>query len=239
MSLNTLACDLSTLGVAALPAARLKASLSPSALSAMERLSESFAHLSQDRHMGDGGTYRFRRYSRYSVAWNGEGFVWSSLAGNSINQSIHDNPLNGGVRRTFEPLSPEVAESPLLRELLAHDADLLRHLDPSLFEKPVTVGVHQVRIVALPESQGKPTPEGIHRDSERYTFQHFWSRSGVEGGEFRAYDQEQSLVFQWLQSETLDSALFEGATWHSATPIRCLPGVERGYRDIFLIDFDR
>jgi hypothetical protein len=101
------------------------------------------------------------------------------------------------------------------------------------------VGVHQVRIVARGQSTGLPTPEGIHRDRERFTFQHFMARHNVVGGEFRAYDQQKTLCFAWLQEDCLDTVMFEGTTWHSATPIAARDPHGEGYRDIFLIDFDR
>ena len=188
--------------------------------------------------MGDGGRYRFRRFSRFLAKVENAEVGLEHLQGSSILQSIEDNPLNGGVERTFEPLEAEISSSLLLRELIAHDIRVIQTVDSRLFGEPVVVGVHQGRIVALPESLGRPTPEGVHRDAEAYTFQHFWHRDGIQGGEFSAYDENKNQVFRWLQTERLDSVLFTGTTWHSASPISCLGDSERGYRDIFLIDFN-
>ena len=115
--------------------------------------------------MGDGGRYRFRRFSRFLAKVENAEVGLEHLQGSSILQSIEDNPLNGGVERTFEPLEAEISSSLLLRELIAHDIRVIQTVDSRLFGEPVVVGVHQGRIVALPESLGRPTPEGVHRDA--------------------------------------------------------------------------
>lgn len=229
--------ELESSGYLALPADRLKASLGSEAIAAYPELAESFSRLVADRFMGDGGSYRLRRYDRYLLSPEAPGKL-SLVGDHSILQSLEDNPLNGGVKRTFEPLEQSVRDNVLMRALIDHDIEIVSRVEPSFLEKPVFVGVHQVRIVALPEVEGKPSPEGIHRDAERFTFQHMWARNAVDGGEFRVYDEDKTERFAWLQTEPLDSILFQGTTWHGATPIRCQPGSEKGWRDIFLIDFD-
>lgn len=208
----------------------------------LEQLPEilsSFGRLVPDQHMGDGGTYRNRAYSRFLLRAEINGFQLEPLDGHSIFQTLQDNALNGGVLRTYAPLAPEVSESALLRALVLEDAKHAYACEPSLMDHPIQVGVHQVRIVARSGIPGLPTPEGVHRDSERFTFQHFCHRSDIEGGEFRAYNQQKELRFQWLQTDCLDTVMFEGTTWHSATPVACTLPSSEGYRDIFLIDFDR
>jgi hypothetical protein len=188
--------------------------------------------------MGDGGRYRFRRFSRFTAVRTEHGWEVAVSEGHSILQSKEDNPLNGGVLRTYEPLESVILECPLLLALIQHDIEIVERLEPELFRLPVAIGVHQVRIAAQGQTPGKPTPEGIHRDAERFTFQHYWDRSGIVGGEFVAYDENKNQVFRWLQTERFDSVLFTGTTWHSATPIRCLDETQEGFRDIFLIDFN-
>lgn len=226
-------------GFVALASADVLQGMSERARAQFDFVEGTFDDLVQDTQMGDGGRYRFRRYSRFLLSRSQAGeLVLLPLRGHSIHQSVEDNPLNGGVTRTFEPLTEELAESDFLKELLLQDAEIVARLDPELLAGQVAVGVHQVRIVATVQAEGKPAPEGIHRDSERFTFQHFWSREAVKGGEFVAYDQEKTESFRWLQRERLDSVLFFGTTWHSATPITCREGEAKGSRDIFLVDFD-
>ena len=225
-------------GFAVLVASSVEGRLSAEARKEMPQVEASFHHLVRDTQMADGGTYRFRRYGRFLARKSAHGFDFTPLSGHSIYQEVRDNPLNGGVTRTFEPLSQEINRGHFLHSLMSVDAELLASHEPELFDGDVVVGVHQVRIVARPENQGMPTPEGIHRDAERYTFQHFWSRTQADGGVFVAYDSDKKERFRWLQQNRLDSVLFKGTTWHSATPIVCELGAREGYRDIFLIDFD-
>lgn len=228
-----------SLGYAPIASHSVKQGLTEKALAELELVEQTFENLVQDSQMGDGGRYRFRRYSRFRLGIDRGGAPsLQPLDGSSIHQSIEDNPLNGGVTRTFEPLDHGLVKSSFLRELVLQDARVVLELDTELGSASVVVGVHQVRIVATQVEAGKPAPEGVHRDAERFTFQHFWDRRAVEGGEFIAYDANRKEVFRWLQTQRLDSVLFRGSTWHSATPICCRPGFERGHRDIFLVDFD-
>lgn len=190
-----------------------------------DELLASWEQLVQDPHMADGGTYRFRRYSR--MLWS-QGQL-GSLEGTSIFQELKDNPLNGGVLRTFEPIQPELLENPFLRGVVHSDAETLG------LRGDWQVGIHCVRILARPSSPGLPTPEGIHRDAEHYTVQHLIARNNVKGGVFTAYDEDKRSIFHWLQLHTWDALFFVGSLWHSASPVESQLG---GYRDILLVDFE-
>lgn len=232
--------SLARLGYAPFSSSEIVDSLSGEALSGLGDLQASFVGLATDKHMADGGVYRKRAYSRFELALSEEGteLLLSALPGHSILQSPADNTLNGGVVRTFAPLVETLARSVLLRSLILKDAEFVRRVEPGLFSTPLVVGVHQVRIVASGSQDGLPTPEGIHRDAERYTFQHLIGRHLIKGGEFRAYDADKNLIFEWLQEEPFDSVVFLGTTWHSAAPISAIHPAQKGYRDILLIDFE-
>lgn len=199
-----------------------------------DQLAESWSRLEADQFMGDGGKYRFRRYSRFEFHRSG---TLIPASGNSIHQLREHNPLNGGVTRTYAPLEPEILNSPALEFLIRHDIKQL-----GLEENPTAqrwvVGIHQVRILAELDSVGLPTPEGVHIDAETYTVQHLLDRQNIRGGVFSAYDSQKQPVFHWLQLNRWDSVFFTGSTWHSATPLQLLPNQARGHRDILLIDFD-
>ncbi len=229
---------LPNLGYCALPSTCVMQNLSSQALAELPKFLTGFEELPQDRFMNDGGTYRYRRFSRLRLERVDSEWIWEPLSGNSILQTLEDNPLHGGLLRTYPPLTSWTLTSNLLAELVALDRSLACTWDPDLFQGPVAVGIHQVRIVAQQDRLGHPTPEGIHRDSERFTFQHMMARVGVQGGEFRAYDESKCQVYSWLQEESLDSVAFLGTTWHNATPIVCEEGRDIGYRDILLVDFD-
>lgn len=226
---NSVAQQLLERGYAALPAEELAP---PPELEAARRaFLASWDELCQDRFMGDGGTYRFRRYGRFQLAPGGS---LEPLPGSSIYQSLEDNALNGGVVRTFAPLLPEIAANPFLHYLIRFDFARLP-IDPAV---TWVVGVHQLRILARPGELGHPTPEGIHIDGEAFTVQHLIGRHNVEGGVFRAYDADRRPIYEWLQSRPFDSLFFTNRLLHDATPVACQDPRAPGRREILLIDFD-
>jgi len=219
-------------GYAALSADELQL---PSELeSSRQALLTSWDGLCQDAFMGDGGTYRFRRYGRFRL--RPQDGALEPLEGSSIFQSLEDNPLNGGVVRTFAPLLPETAANPFLHYLIRFDFARLP-IEPAQTDSWV-VGVHQLRILARPGEVGHPTPEGIHIDGEAFTVQHLIARHNIEGGVFRAYDAERRPIYEWLQTRAFDSLFFTGRLLHDATPVTCREPHEPGRREILLIDFD-
>lgn len=187
-----------------------------------------WSDLQPDRFMGDGGSYRLRRFSRFR--WRPGAERLQCLDDSSIFQTRADNSLNGGQLRRFEPLTPEAARNPFLLALVAADAARLE-----LPERDWNVGVHCVRILARPGEAGLPTPEGIHRDAELWTVQHMIERHQVTGGTFSAYDEERRPCFHWKQLQLWDTLFFGGNLWHSATPVYSSAG---GHRSILLVDFD-
>ncbi len=225
---NSVAQQLLERGYAALPAEELAPP--PELEPAREALLATWDDLCQDPHMGDGGTYRYRRYGRFRL----QGSTLEPIEGSSIYQSLEDNPLNGGIVRTFAPLLPEVAANPFLHYLVRFDSASLP-IDRAL---PWTVGVHQLRIVARRGELGHPTPEGIHIDGEAFTVQHMIGRHNIVGGVFRAYDAERRPVYEWLQTRPFDSLFFTNRLWHDATPVACQDPQLPGRREILLIDFD-
>ena len=203
-----------------------------------QALKSSFDDLVRDRFMGDGGTYRYRRFSRFTLSLVEGQASLSPRDGNSICQALEDNRLNGGRIREFEPLRSLVAENTLLRSIMEQDASLALEYEPEFGRRETIVGVHQIRTLAELDQVGLPTPEGIHRDAERLTFQHFVGRHNASGGAFFAYDQQKRPIYSWQQEDFLDSVLFTGTTWHSADPLVLESGKRHGHRDVFLIDFD-
>lgn len=231
--------SLSESGFFPLKALDYRAALSPFEDSDEKALKSSFETLVQDSFMGDGGTYRFRRFSRFTLVLRADGKVsYTPRAGRAICQDIRDNQLNGGVVREFAPLEAELEQNRLLQAVMLRDCELALEIEPEFASRETIVGVHQIRTVTGLGELGLPTPEGVHRDAERLTFQHFVDRHNAEGGAFSAYDEDKNPVYSWLQEDFLDSIVFTGSTWHSASPLTPKCAQCGGYRDVFLIDFD-
>ena len=126
----------------------------------------------------------------------------------------------------------------ILKQLILFDFHHLPTNDKIISNKWL-VGIHQIRIKAMKEQIGLPTPEGIHKDGEMFTVQHLINCINVTGGKIYIYDNDKNVICSWTQQIQFDSYFFEDdAIWHSVSPIhsdnRNLPA----YRDILLIDFD-
>jgi hypothetical protein len=103
----------------------------------------SWNDLPLDGFMADGGRYRKRRFAAFSAA---PGRL-ARKPHQPHYQSRDYNALNGGVQRWFEPVSPAIADHPVLRALIARGVDLFHPINP---DAPAAwhVEVHQFRIEA-------------------------------------------------------------------------------------------
>jgi len=212
-------------------------SLPPDLHEAGESLRRDWEHLEPDPYMADGGSYRSRRYGLYQLsATTGQ---LTHIPGAPFYQSIEINPLNGGEQRHFAALGANTIENPFLRELILFDFAQLtsnKHMEDDWL-----IGVHQIRIIAMPGVAGNPTPEGTHRDAENYTSQHLISRHNIGGGinYFYGNGSEPTGVPQavWKQKSYFDSYYFDRSLWHGVSPIVSGKRDGGGHRDVLLIDF--
>ena len=192
-------------------------------------------NLALDEHMQDGGTYRYRRYGKYSLNANTKNLCY--LGSSSYYQSEEMNPLNGGTVRKFEPLLIDTVDNTFLRSLILFDFSQLPIEQKQ--HQNWNVGIHQIRILAKPDEVGHPAPEGIHKDGEMFTVQHLIRRENVVGGENTIYDNDKNPLHTWVQQKPFDSYYFEDeAVYHSVSEIHSKDETNVGYRDILLIDFD-
>ena len=212
-------------------------SLPPALHEAGESLRRDWEHLEPDPYMADGGKYRFRRYGLFRMSAT-IGHL-THVPGASFYQSIGINALNGGGHRYFAPLAADTVENPFLRELIQFDFAQLtskKHIEGDWL-----IGVHQIRITATTGEQGNPTPEGIHRDDEKYTAQHLVARHNIGGGINYFYGSGPEPTNRphavWKQESYFDSYYFDRSLWHSVSPITSGNRNGGGHRDVILIDF--
>lgn len=148
-------------------------------------------------------------------------------------QSNDVNPVFGGIKRQFAALDPRTAASPVLSSLIR----LLGECLPvSELLWPLDLGIHQIRVRASADSDGLPTPEGIHRDGHRFVAQVFIDRKAVEGGHSSFYDGEVA-IYQACLSHPFECLLVDDRRlYHGVSPIRPAGGGQ-GWRDMLLLDF--
>ncbi|WP_223508903.1 MULTISPECIES: 2OG-Fe dioxygenase family protein [unclassified Pseudomonas] len=194
-------------------------------------------NLSLDEHMPDGGAYRYRRFSEFSFRV-GSSSTLHKLPHAPYEKAKHLPTLNGGMARQFLPLEDEMVKHPFFLALLTDMA--------KIFDRAVgtncdwNIRLHPYRVATDEFEQGKPTPEGRHRDGVHYLVMILIARVGVTGGMTRISSPLNETLCMVSLLENLDMIFGDDQrVMHEVSPIDCTEiGVE-GYRDTLVIDFTR
>ncbi len=217
-------------GFARIPAWTLESLLTDDALQDRNRFAESWSDLPRDSHMGDGGTYRRRRFAVFAM--NGS---LERLPHRPHYQSRDHNPLNGGIERWFAPVTDEDGLSPLLRGLLQTMASVISVAEG---ERERTVEVHQFRIEAEAATPGQPTPEGMHRDGVDWVFMMLVDRRNVTGGESEIQTPGGEALARFTLRQPFEAVLLDDRRLvHGATPVARRDPDLPASRDMLVVTF--
>jgi len=197
-----------------------------------DSFAEFWNNLPLDGHMGDGGTYRRRKFSTISYELGDQQVRVDDTVG--FLQSREVNRLNGGVVREFVPLDPTLLKTVVVRQLLAHFTALL--------DKPATpvrkVHIHQHRITATEAESGSPTPEGVHRDGVEHIVMLLVARENITGGISTLHDNTGAPILSHPLTDPGDYIFLDDRTcMHSTTPVAVTPPATEGHRDMFFLEF--
>ena len=162
----------------------------------------SWERLELDTYMADGGRYRRRRHAVYGAA--AEGAILRRPHQPHY-QSRDYNPLNGGIARWFAPIAPEIGRGPSMRAILGFCSTLFGSLAPAT--SAWHIEAHQFRIEARLGEEGRPTPEGLHRDGVDYVLVLLIARRNIKRGTTTIHDLEPPPARQL----------------HARAPLRCGP----------------
>jgi hypothetical protein len=197
------------------------------------QFAESWNDLEVDTYMADGGRYRRRRFG-----------VWSAERQGAIGRGPHQphyqtvdyNPLNGGIERWFKPITDETGEGASMRTILEYCRALFGRLAP---ETPRWhIEAHQFRIEARPDMQGKPTPEGMHRDGVDYVLVLLIARRNIRRGTTTVHDLDKRTLGSFTLTDPLDAALVDDARrYHGVTPVEPENPAQPAYRDVLVVTF--
>ncbi len=113
-------------------------------------------------------------------------------------QTLDYNHLNGGIERWFKPITDEIGDGASMRTILEYCRALFGRLAPETTRWHVEA--HQFRIEARQGEQGKPTPEGMHRDGVDYVLVLLVNRRNIQSGTTTVHDLDKRT----LGSFTLD-----------------------------------
>jgi hypothetical protein len=208
------------------------ASLAKSPLAKFDAWRALWNDLPPDRHLRDGGAYRFRRHSCFV----------HDLAGNALTQTPHRahwqptsyNALHGGIERWFEPIDAALVADMAWRELLTGLGRLFAEVSP---RDRWFIEAHQFRIDTA-TGVGRPTPEGAHRDGVDFVAVILVERCDVRGGETRIFEADGPHGIRFVLKEPWTAVLLDDArVIHETTPIQ--PDAAGGHRDTLVLTYRR
>jgi hypothetical protein len=187
--------------------------------------------------MADSGRYRRRRFSAFAVSAHGI----SRKPHQPHYQSRDYNPLNGGIERWFQPFRDATANHAALRAILQGCFEVFHALTPTAL-RPASwhVECHQFRIEARVGEQGKPTPEGMHRDGVDWVLVMLVARENIAEGVTSIHDTAHRLLGRFTLAEPLDSAFVDDSrVFHGVTPVIPLDPARPAFRDVLVATFRR
>lgn len=221
-------------GFAFVHAGEMRAALDHAgSLADWEAFAGSWNDLGLDTYMADGGRYRKRRFAVFGAT--ASGIVPKPHQPHY--QSRDYNTLNGGIERWFSPILPEIAGGPTLTTILAYCRDLFESLSG---RHDWHAEVHQFRIEARHGAEGRPTPEGMHRDGVDQVLVLLVGRSNIQSGMTTIHDLKGHTLGSFTLTEPLDAALVDDArVMHGVTPVEPVDPAQPGFRDVLVVTFRR
>ena len=195
-------------------------------LQSLDALRPSWDGLAPDKYLKDGGHYRKRRHSSFVV----EGDQVQLAPHRAHWQPVEYNALHGGMERWFEPVTPQVAQSPAWLAVLRWLGRVSTALKG---EQLWFVEAHQFRI-DTEGGIGRPTPEGAHRDGVDVVAVFLVSREGIKGGETRVFEADGPRGERFTLTQPWSLLLLDDErVIHESTPIQ--PVGQAGHRDTLVV----
>jgi len=189
--------------------------------------------LGPDTYMADGGRYRKRRHAVFVVSTDGV----IRQPPQPHYQSRDYNTLNGGIERWFAPVTDAVGAGLSMTTILTFCQQLFDRLTPA---RSWHVEVHQFRIEARRGQEGRPTPEGMHRDGVDHVLVLLVNRRNIASGVTSVHDLTGQALGEFTLTAPFDAALVDDArVMHGVTPVEPLDPAEPGYRDVLVVTFRR
>lgn len=242
VSLSEIAAPLARDGFVFVRADAMKSIIEGEGLVDWASFASTWNDLGVDTYMADGGRYRRRRFGAFAARSSTQ----PTLPGlrrkphQPHYQSRDYNALNGGVARWFSPLTDAVAAHPAMTAILTTCHDLFDGLTPEATRpEEWHVEVHQFRIETGPE-EGRPTPEGMHRDGVDWVLVMLVRRENIASGVTMMEDVAHRPLGSFTLTEPMDSALVDDErVFHGVTPLGRLDPSLPAYRDVLVVTFRR
>ena len=200
------------------------------ALSDWSAFEKSWDGMPRDTYMGDGGSYRTRRYATLSRP---VGQALRLEMAQAHYQGREYNALNGGVARYFEPIARDIVLGSTMSAVLDFGCALF---DLLLAGADWHIEVHQFRIEARVGQLGHPTPEGVHRDGVDHVLVMLVRRVNVASGTTTVHDAARRQLGSFTLAEACDAALLDDRRcYHGVTPVEQIDPHLPAYRDVLVV----
>jgi hypothetical protein len=236
LAIGDLASSLKTDGYAFVRGTAARRLLRADALCDWDDFARSWDDLEQDTYMGDGGRYRRRRFG-----------VWRADKTSTIVtrqphqphwQGLDYNALNGGVERWFAPITEAAGKGHSLSTILGFCNGLFGALSPEVDRWHIEV--HQFRIEARPGEEGRPTPEGMHRDGVDWVLVLMIRRTNIQSGTTTVAGLDKCPLGSFTLTVPFDMALVDDRrVYHGVTPVEPIDPFKPAHRDVLVVTFRR
>jgi hypothetical protein len=236
-SVADIARSVARTGFALVRAPDMRAVFEQAGLADWDSFAGSWDDLGIDMYMADGGRYRRRRFAVFRATKEG----LTRKPHQPHYQSRDYNPLNGDIERWFEPVSDGIASHPALRAILSTCNRLFDRLTPEK-TRPAAwhVELHQFRIEARTGVEGRPTPEGMHRDGVDWVLVLLVNRVNIQSGETTIADLRRNPLGSFTLTDPLDAAVTDdNRVYHGVTSVTPLDPARPGHRDVLVVTFRR
>ncbi len=151
-------------------------------------------------------------------------------------QAVDYNPLNGGIARWFEPIESDVGGGSTMGTILSFCESFFGALAPQV--KDWHIEVHQFRIEARPAEEGRPTPEGLHRDGVDYVLVLLIQRRNIARGTTTIHATAGRTLGNFTLTDPFDAAVVDDSrVFHGVTPVRAIDPALPAYRDVLVVTF--
>ncbi len=166
-------------------------SIAPELAADQQRLWADWNHLDLDNYLKDGSRFRYRAFAyMYFLPSSKEILAYPPMP--FVQPSEH-NAYATDTQREFSPLPDASLTNPFLHEMILFNFQQFQVPAEKLCQ-PWKLDIHQIRIVASPDEDGHPSPEGIHRDESDFFAIHLVNWSNVAGGVNRVYDNNRNPI---------------------------------------------
>lgn len=221
--------NLTANGFIFLPAEDMQQRLSAQSQADWNTFADSWNDLGEDVFMADGGRYRRRRHAAFNLV-DGE---LNRLAHQPHYQSRDYNPLNGGIERWFQPVDAAITNHPIMADLTKYALSMMEPKHARWF-----VEMHQFRIEAQPDKEGRPTPEGMHRDGVDWVLVMLINRQNAVQGETQLASPDGRDLGHFTLRTPMDTVFLNDLrVLHGVTPILPDDPGQPALRDVLVMTF--